>query len=88
MNEIIKREPTAVASYGERDPFEVYADSIQPGYIVGTLLRFSKGDYLLGEGAEPVEQGASCCRIDQLLTGWIRWENANRPSTAWCWCLR
>ena len=79
MNEIIKREPTAVASYGERDPFEVYADSIRPGYIVGKLLKFSKGDYLLGEGAEPVDQGTVVvAAIDQLLTGWIRWENA-RP---------
>ena len=77
MNEIIKREPTAVASYGERDPFEVYADSIRPGYIVGKLLKFSKGDYLLGEGAEPVDQGTVVvAAIDQLLIGWIRWENA------------
>ena len=77
MNEIIKREPTAVASYGERDPFEVYADSIRPGYIVGKLLKFSKGDYLLGEGAEPVEQGTVVvAAIDQLLIGSIRWENA------------
>jgi hypothetical protein len=77
MNEIIKREPTALSSYGERDPFEVYADSIRPGYIVGKLLKFSKGDYLLGEGAEPVDQGTIVvAAIDQLLTGWIRWENA------------
>ena len=77
MNEIIKREPTAIALYGERDPFEVYADSIRPGYILGKLLKFSKGDYLLGEGAEPVAQGTVVvAAIDQLLTGWIRWENA------------
>jgi hypothetical protein len=77
MNELIKREPTAVASYGERDPFDVYADSIRPGYIVGKLLKFSKGDYLLGEGAELVDQGTVVvAAIDQLLTGWIRWESA------------
>ena len=77
MNEIIKREPTAVAAYGERDPFEAYADSIRPGYIVGKLLKFSKGDYLLGEGAEPVDQGTVVvAAIDQLLIGSIRWENA------------
>jgi hypothetical protein len=76
MNEIIKREPTAVASYRERDPFEVYADSIRPGYILGKLLKFSKGDYLLGEGAEPVDQGSVVvAAIDQLLIGWTRWEN-------------
>src|SRR6476660_671614 len=76
MNEIIKREPAAVALYGERDPFEVYADSIRPGYIVGKLLKFSKGDYLLGESAEPVDRGTIViAAIDQLLAGWIRWEN-------------
>jgi len=77
MYEIIRREPTALAAYGDRDPFEVYADSIRPGYIVGKLLKFSKGDYLLGEGAEPVEQGTVVvAAIDQLLIGSIRWENA------------
>src|SRR5580765_3143621 len=77
MNEIIKREPAAVALYGERDPFEIYADSIRPGYIVGKLLKFSKGDYLLGEGAELVAQGTVVvAAMNQLLTGWIRWESA------------
>ncbi|MBR0742106.1 hypothetical protein JQ581_34735 [Bradyrhizobium liaoningense] len=77
MNEISKREPTGVAAYGERDPFEVYADSIRPGYIVGKLLKFSKGDYLLGESAGPVDLGTVVtAAIDQLLTGWTRWEHA------------
>lgn len=77
MNDIIKRESTAVAAYGERDPFAAYADSIRPGYIVGRLLKFSKGDYLLGEDSEPVHEGTVVvAAVDQLLTGWIRWENA------------
>lgn len=77
MNEIIKTESTAVAAYGDRDPFAVYADSIRPGYIVGKLLKFSKGDYLLGEGAGPVDQGTVVvAAIDQLLSGWTRWEGA------------
>jgi hypothetical protein len=76
MNEIIKREPTAVAAHWERDPFEIYADSVRPGYIIGKLLKFSKGDYLLGEDAEQVDHGTVVvAAIDQLLTGWIRWEN-------------
>ena len=77
MNEIIRPEATAVAAYGERDPFAVLADSIRPGYIIGKLLKFSKGDYLLGEDAGPVSRGTVVVAvIDQLLIGWMRWENA------------
>ena len=62
---------------GSATPSRSYADSIRPGYIVGKLLKFSKGDYLLGEDAGPVNQGTVVvAAIDQLLTGWIRWENA------------
>ena len=77
MNEIIRPEATAVAAYGERDPFAVLADSIRPGYIIGKLLKFSKGDYLLGEDAASVSRGTVVVAvIDQLLIGWMRWENA------------
>jgi hypothetical protein len=77
MNKLIKRDSTAIVSNVVRDPFEIYADSIRPGYIVGKLLKFSKGDYLLGEGAELVAQGTVVvAAMNQLLTGWIRWESA------------
>jgi hypothetical protein len=34
----------ALAIYGP-DPFEAYANAVAPRTIIGTLLRFSKGDY-------------------------------------------
>lgn len=76
MNEIAKQEATALTAYGERDPFAAYADSVRPSYIIGKLLKFSKGDYLLGEDNEPIEIGTVVtAAVDQLLVGWIRWES-------------
>jgi hypothetical protein len=47
---VIKQQTNgpALATYAP-DPFEAYANAISPRTIVGTLLKFSKGDFLAGE---------------------------------------
>lgn len=48
--------------------------------IVGDLLRFSKGDYLYGQDNNEMPVGSKMiANMDQLLRGWIRWED-NKPA--------
>src|SRR5262245_39409768 len=76
---IVKKERSAVAVYGEKDPFESFADEVSPQMICGKLLKFSKGDFLAGEDAELINEGTILTvGIDQMIVGWVRWED-NRP---------
>jgi hypothetical protein len=61
------------------NPFLDYADRTSSRNIVGKLLKFSKGDYLAGSENEEIAQGKSMiANMDELLIGWIRWEE-QRP---------
>ena len=45
-----------------------------PRYIVGKLLKFTKGLWLLGEDAKPLDNGAVItAAMSDILTGHIRW---------------
>ena len=56
--------------------FQQYADAASPRNIVGKLLKFSKGDYIAGEGGEEVQEGTQLVAImDELWTGWTRWQD-------------
>ena len=68
-----------VAIQGGVDPFAAFADSVAPKYILGKLLKFSKGDYLAGEASEIIPVGTKLIvAMDELLLGWVRWE-AGKP---------
>jgi hypothetical protein len=59
--------------------FQQYADAASPRNIVGKLLKFAKGDYIAGEGGEEIPEGTKLIAVmDELWTGWTRWEN-NKP---------
>ena len=78
MNEITKPKNTSVA--GPSNPFTSYGEAASQKSIVGTLLRFTKGDYLAGQEDEEVPVGTQfVANMDELSAGWIRWE-ANKPS--------
>jgi len=62
----------AMAIYA--DPFEAYADSVRPQYIVGQFLRFSKGDYIYGENGQVMPEGTELtANVDELTAGFVRW---------------
>jgi len=62
-----------LATYGH-DPFEAYANAVAPRTIIGTLLRFSKGDYIAGEEGKQIPQGSTfTANVDELLAGWVKW---------------
>jgi len=77
----IKQQQTngpALATYA-LDPFEAYANAVAPRTIIGTLLRFSKGDYLAGEEGKEIPNGSTfTANLDELLAGWIKW-SGGRP---------
>ncbi len=63
-----------IAPVSLSDPFAQYADAVAPRYIVGDLLRFSKGDYLAGQSSQVVEPGSVfTANLDELMAGWIKW---------------
>jgi hypothetical protein len=74
-----KTETTLPTQVGDRNVFEVYGESAGPGYIVGELLKFSKGDWLSGQENREIADGTKLVAVmETLLVGWQRWEN-QRP---------
>jgi hypothetical protein len=61
------------------DPLVAFANEIAPKFIVGKLLKFTKGDYFAGEENKPIPLGTRfIVGIDYLLNGWVRWQGG-RP---------
>jgi hypothetical protein len=59
--------------------FLTYGEAAGGGYIVGELLKFSKGDWLAGqENREIADMTKLVAVMDSLVVGWQRWEN-QRP---------
>lgn len=59
--------------------FESYGSQVSQKAIVGQLLKFNKGDWLVGEANEEVEIGTRfVCNMDQLMVGWLKWVD-NKP---------
>jgi hypothetical protein len=79
MNEIAKRNGTDVTT-STKNPFEQYSEAVGANRIVGDLLKFSKGEYLAGRDGVEVPEGTEMVAIlDELLVGWLKWEN-NKPA--------
>lgn len=77
MNEVARQTTgTAVAAPGGNF-FQSYGDQVSQRSIVGSLLKFSKGDFLCGEHDEEVEEGTQfVANMDELMVGWIRWADS------------
>lgn len=76
MNDLaVQQTGTSVGAVGG-NYFQSYGDQVSQKSIVGKLLKFSKGDYLMGEDNEEVEEGTQfIANMDELMVGWIRWED-------------
>jgi hypothetical protein len=83
MNNLVTATPTestALAVIGDDDVFAAYANAVAPRNVIGTLLKFSKGDYLAGEEGAPLPTGTVVtANVAELLVGWVRWAN-NKPT--------
>jgi hypothetical protein len=70
----------ALPVIGDDDVFAAYANAVAPRNVIGTLLKFSKGDYLAGEECALVPTGTVVtANVAELLVGWVRWAN-NKPT--------
>jgi hypothetical protein len=59
--------------------FESYGSQASQTTIIGQLLKFSKGDWLIGTNNTEVKPGKQLVAImDQLSVGWVKWED-NKP---------
>jgi hypothetical protein len=77
-NDLAIKQQGSTALTADNDPFQAYADAIAPSFIVGKLLRFSKGDYLAGDDEVP-EGTQLTVAVDELMAGWIKWSEG-RPA--------
>jgi len=66
----------ALAVTEQTDLFRTYADVCAPRMIVGKLLKFSKGEFVLGDAGETIADDAEFTALmDELTVGWVRWED-------------
>lgn len=74
MNAVTEiNQNTAVATPGGYDPFAAYG---QEAASSGAFLKFSKGEWLLGQNDDEVELGRRlAANMDELSIGWIRWSD-------------
>jgi hypothetical protein len=74
METQVTKSNTVLAKASDIDPLVAYADAVSPRHIIGKLLRFSKGDYIAGEGSEPVPISTKfTVAADELMAGYVKW---------------
>lgn len=64
---------TAVATNAGYDPFAAYGQEAAQG---GAFLKFSKGEWLLGQDEKEVDLGRKLvASMEDMSIGWIRWDD-------------
>ena len=58
-----------------KNPFESFADRADNQMLLGPILKFTKGDYLVGRDGEECPEKEVVALMPGLLWGWIRWED-------------
>src|SRR5262249_2962217 len=76
-NELKKTNSTALTT-DDKNAYELYAENVDQQMIVGELLKFSKGDYLVGRDGEECSDKELVGAMPGFAHGWIRWED-NHP---------
>jgi hypothetical protein len=71
-------EDKKVPAVPGKNPFEAYADDVDNQMIVGTLLKFTKGDYVIGRDGDACPESELVALVLGFVYGWIRWQD-NRP---------
>lgn len=78
---VIENRKQEIAQPESVDFFTEYAKAAgSNSTIIGQLLKFTKGDFVVGQDNDPVKIGTRMvANMDQLLVGWQRWED-QRPA--------
>src|SRR5262245_59923810 len=58
-----------------KNPFEDYADRVDNQMLLGAILKFTKGDWVIGRDGEECPEKEVVALMSGLLQGWIRWED-------------
>jgi hypothetical protein len=58
-----------------KNPFEDYADRVDNQMLLGRLLKFTKGDWLIGRDGEECPHKELVALMPGLMHGWLRWED-------------
>lgn len=66
-------EQRQLGGVNARNAFESYGQQMQLSTIVGTLIKFNKGDWVTGDDEDLEEESEFVVNMDQLLVGWIKW---------------
>lgn len=80
-NEIANRQSTSPDLFYDDvdDPFLQHSQEAGSRSIVGTMLKFSKGDWFAGQDNDEVPVGTHfVANMFELLHGWVHWED-NKP---------
>jgi hypothetical protein len=59
-----------------KNPYEDYADRTDTQMWLGALLKFNKGEYLVGRDGEVCPEKELVAIMQGQLIGWIRWEDS------------
>jgi hypothetical protein len=76
MSEEDKKSVPAVPG---KNTFERFADDVDNKMIIGDLLKFVKGDWLVGRDDEEFAEKELVAIVPGLIHGWIRWQDG-RPA--------
>jgi hypothetical protein len=68
-------EESKVPAMPGKNPFEDYADRTDTQMWLGALLKFTKGDYVVGRDGEECPEKEMVALMLGLLCGWIRWQD-------------
>lgn len=67
-------DPKLPATSKSIDPFKAYADEVAPQNIIGTLLKFNKGDYSVGKEGRAIPVGSKfAANLDLMAVGYVKW---------------
>ena len=74
-----RAEQRSLGAPATRNAFESYGQQMALTSIVGTLIKFNKGDWVDGDDQDLEEDTELVVNMDQLLTGWVKWVD-QRPT--------
>jgi hypothetical protein len=76
MNKLVESNQTknALAVASDKNPFEQYGES--DSVLIGSLLKFSKGDYLVGKDGDVFEGDRLVAVMPSLIHGWVYWSSS------------
>lgn len=80
MRDVVKKETmTSTRALLVNDPLQHFVDTIDPQFIVGELIRFSKGEYLVGQAGDPLANGKHfIASPEDALIGLVKWCDRKR----------